>query len=64
MLKRKVVLSLVTVILLVNLAIGYRSYCQEAAKSGENEVFDSISLMMEVLQHIRKFYVDSDKVNI
>ena len=48
--------------LAVNLVVGYRLHSEEAKKTGQDEVFKQIDVMMEVLQLIRKNYVDADNV--
>ena len=48
--------------LAANLVVGYRLNSQEAQKTGRDEVFKQIDIMMEVLQLIRKNYVDADNV--
>jgi len=50
--------------LLVNLGIGFRVYSKEAAAEGSDRVLQQIDLLMEVLQLIRKNYVDADKVKV
>ena len=49
-------------VLLVNLGIGFRVYSKEAAADRSDQVLEQIDLLMEVLQLIRKNYVDADKV--
>ena len=48
--------------LAANLVVGYRLHSEEAKKTGQDEVFKQIDVMMEVLQLIRKNYVDADNV--
>lgn len=49
-------------LLLLNLGFGFRVYSKEAAVDGSDQVLQQIDLLMEVLQLIRKNYVDADKV--
>ena len=58
---RNLLLAALAAALAINLAIGYRVYAKEAERTGENEAFEKISLMMRVLYLIRKDYVDPEK---
>jgi len=50
-------------VLAANLVIGFRVYSAEAEKAGENEAFEKVSVLMQVLYLIRKDYVNADKVS-
>ncbi|MBN2448813.1 MAG: S41 family peptidase [Lentisphaeria bacterium] len=50
-------------LLVVNAAIGYRVYSEEAERSGEDEAFEKVAVMMRVLYLIRKDYVNADKTS-
>jgi carboxyl-terminal processing protease len=60
---RTLLLAALAVALTANLLIGYRVYSAEAEKTGENEAFEKISVMMQVLYLIRKDYVNADKIS-
>lgn len=60
---RTLLLAALAVVLSVNLVIGYRVYAAEAEKTGENEAFEKISVMMQVLYLIRKDYVSAEKIS-
>ncbi len=49
-------------LLLGNLLLGFRVHCAEAKAQDAENVLENIDMMMEVLQLIRKNYVDPDKV--
>jgi carboxyl-terminal processing protease len=49
--------------LAANLVVGYRVYAAEAEKAGDNEAFERIGAMMQVLYLIRKDYVNAEKVS-
>ena len=60
---RTLLLAALAAVLTVNLVIGYRVYAAEAEKTGENEAFEKIGVMMQVLYLIRKDYVSTDKIS-
>jgi carboxyl-terminal processing protease len=60
---RTLLLAALAAVLAVNLVIGYRVYSAETEKTGENEAFEKISVMMQVLYLIRKDYVSTDKIS-
>ncbi|NLZ62285.1 MAG: S41 family peptidase [Lentisphaerae bacterium] len=49
-------------LLLGNLLLGFRVYSAEAKAQGAEDILENIDMMMEVLQLIRKNYVDADQV--
>lgn len=49
-------------LLIFNLGVGFRVYSSEAKATGSDQILEHIDLLMEVLQLIRKNYVDADKV--
>ncbi|MCK5804128.1 MAG: S41 family peptidase [Lentisphaeria bacterium] len=55
--------ALLGVLLLVNLGVGSRVFSDEAAKRGDGEAFEKISVLMRVLHLIRKDYVSADKID-
>lgn len=60
---RKIRLSIFAIILTINLVVGFAVYSNESPKNGGDEdVLAQIEIMMQVLQLIRKNYVDIDKV--
>lgn len=61
--RRNLWLAIVAALLAANLTIGYRVHCAEAAKDGESEAFEKISVMMRVLHLIRQDYVDEKKID-
>ncbi|NOY80562.1 MAG: S41 family peptidase [Kiritimatiellaeota bacterium] len=60
---QKFLLTATSCFLLVNLVVGYRVYSREADRTGEQEAFEKISVMMRVLHLIRQDYVDPDKID-
>jgi len=60
---RNLLLAALAAILVVNLVVGYRVYSEEAERTGENEAFEKISVMMQVLYLIRKDYVNADRIS-
>ncbi len=60
---RTLLLAALAAVLTVNLVIGYRIYAAEAEKTGENEAFENIGVMMQVLYLIRKDYVSADRIS-
>jgi carboxyl-terminal processing protease len=60
---RTLLLAALAAVLTVNVVIGYRLYAAEAEKTGENEAFENISVMMQVLYLIRKDYVSADRIS-
>lgn len=63
MTRRSLPVYLFFALLIVNLGIGYHVYSQEAKRTESDDVFMQIDVMMEVLQQIRKFYVDGDNIS-
>lgn len=59
---RKVLLPLLTLALGVNLFVGYNTYAKSTANDPGDDGYNSISLLMNVMQLLREKYVDSDKV--
>ncbi|MDY0176268.1 MAG: S41 family peptidase [Lentisphaeria bacterium] len=51
-------------LLLLNLGLGFSVYSKEAKQAGSDRVLENIDLMMEVLQLIRKNYVDAEQVDV
>jgi len=47
--------------LTINALIGFRVYSREAERSGEDEAFEKVRVMMHVMHLIRQNYVDADK---
>ncbi len=60
---RNLLLMALALVLAGNLVIGYRVYSAETARTGEDEAFEKVGVMMQVLQLIRKDYVSSEKVS-
>lgn len=60
---RALLLAALVAVLAANLVIGYRVYAAETEKAGENEAFEKVSVLMQVLYLIRKDYVNADKVS-
>jgi carboxyl-terminal processing protease len=61
--RARICLAIVALAFAVNLVVGYRVYSAEAQAANEEEAFEKISVMMRVIQLIRKDYVDADKVD-
>lgn len=61
--RSKACLTILSLVLAINALVGYRVFCNEAEKTGADEVFQHIDTLMEVMQLIRKNYVDIDKVD-
>lgn len=61
--RARICLVVVALALAANLAVGYRVYSAEAKAANEEEAFEKISVMMRVIQLIRKDYIDADKVD-
>ncbi|HQL10614.1 MAG TPA: PDZ domain-containing protein, partial [Lentisphaeria bacterium] len=61
--RSKACLTILSLVLAINACIGYRVFSNEAEKTGADEVFQHIDTLMEVMQIIRKNYVDIDKVD-
>ncbi len=59
---RTLLLAGLAVVLAANLMVGYRVYAAETAKAGEDEAYEKVSVLMQVLYLIRKDYVNADKV--
>ena len=51
-------------LLLFNLGLGFTVYSKEAKQNGNDQVLRNIDLLMEVLQLIRKNYVDAEQVDV
>ena len=60
--RARICLVVAALALAANLAVGYRVYSAEAQAANEEEAFEKISVMMRVIQLIRKDYIDADKV--
>ncbi|MFA4943716.1 MAG: S41 family peptidase [Lentisphaeria bacterium] len=60
---RNTLLAIAAAILALNLAGGYVVYSQEAKDSREEEAFQKVAVLMQVLNLIRQDYVDPAKVD-
>jgi carboxyl-terminal processing protease len=59
---KRIVVTVVVVLLGINLAIAARIYTDAAAKSEKDNPYAQIELITKVMELIRKDYVDNDKV--
>ena len=61
--KRRLIYGLVIVVLLLNLAIGARIYLSSAHAAGKQDtVYPNLELFADVLERVRKEYVDGQNL--
>lgn len=58
----KLFLPILTLALLANLFVGYDTYAKSTANDPDDDGYNAVSLLMNVMQLLREKYVDSDKV--
>lgn len=61
--KKKVLFSVLTVVLVLNLFLGAQVYLQNVQAAGKEDPYANYALLARVMEMIRKDYVDGDKVS-
>src|SRR6266550_3131607 len=60
--KRRLIYSLVSVVLLLNLSIGARIYLGSAVAAEKDSAYPNLELFSRVMETVRKDYVDGQKL--